>query len=337
MPLLRRRSVVSLLRKLAVGWLALGGFSLAPEAHASAPCATDLSPCFDANNLDLALGPSRFASLEDADVVLAPGRLSAAFSLSYLREPVVLTAASPDPMGRRVPLVSDVWQGDLLLAVGVTETLQLGFGLPVRLYQDGGGIQAVTARLGEELPHTASGDPRLGIGWQLFRGVVAARARLEVKLPLGDREAFAGAPGPTWTPALALSANRWDRWHFSAELGARLRPTTRLGDVRIGNQLRVALGARYSFTDTLSVGLEAWALPSLLEQPDTAYGRPRHVPAEWLASFGAELHPKLWMLAGAGTGLPLSSRGATLDGEREAGLGVTTPSWRALVQLRFTE
>lgn len=337
MRLPRRRTVVSLACELAVGWLTFVGSSLALEAHAAPPCDGELSPCFDANNLDLALGPSHFASLDDANETLAPGRLSVAFGLGYLREPVVLTAASPDPLGRRVPVVSDIWQTDLLLAVGVTETVQLGFGLPLRPYQDGGGIQAATARLGEELPHTASVDPRVGVGWQFHRGVVAARARLEAKLPLGDREAFAGAPGLTWMPALTLSASRWAPWHFSAEFGAQLRPTTRLGDVRIGNQLRVALGARYSITDMLSVGVEAWALPSLLEQPDTAYGRPRHVPAEWLASFGAELRPKLTILAGAGTGLPLSRRGSALDGEREAGLGVTTPSWRALVQLRLTE
>lgn len=337
MPLSRRRSVPSFLRALA-GCALAGVSSVTPGAWAEEACDHGLSPCFDANNLDLALGPSQFASLEDTDVQLAPGQVSAAWTLSYLRDPVVLTAASPDPEGRRVPLVSDVWQGDLLLAVGVLDTLQLGFGLPLRLYQDGGGIQAATARRGEELPNTAAVDPRVGIGWQAFRGVVTARARLEVKLPLGDREAFAGSPGPTWIPALAFSANRWGPWHLSGELGARLRPVTRLGDVRLGSQMKVALGARYFVLESLSVGIEAWALPSLVKQPDTDYGRARHVPAEWLASLGAHLGPKTWLLAGGGSGLPLSSQGTALDpDDRDPGLGVTTPSWRALVQVRFTE
>src|SRR5690606_16709932 len=76
MRLPRRRTVVSLACKLAVGWLTFVGSSLALEAHAAPPCDGELSPCFDANNLDLALGPSHFASLDDANETLAPGRLS---------------------------------------------------------------------------------------------------------------------------------------------------------------------------------------------------------------------------------------------------------------------
>ena len=55
-------------------------------------------------------------------------------------------------------------------------------------------------------------------------------------------------------------------------------------------------------------------------------------------SVAAALGCTLWMLAGAGSGLPLSRQGTAPDAdERESGLGVTTPSWRALVQVRFTE
>lgn len=327
-------------RRLGTFWLGAGllsiGLLLAGEtAHA---CSGTLSSCFDANNLDLPIAPGRLMTLEDADTQLAPKRISAAVAMSYLHEPVVLTAASPDPAGRSIPLVDHVWQTDLLFAVGVLDTLQVGLGVPIRLYQTGGGIEAATARVGDTLSTTVLADPRLGVGWQAFRGPVTGRLRFEVKLPLGDQEAFAGAPGPTFMPALSLSASQWGPWYLAAEVAGRFRSTTQLGDVRMGNQLRVGLGVRYAIWQELSVGLEAWALPSLLAQPRTPYGRARHLPAEWLASLRAPLGSQFWLQLGAGSGLPLSSQGSDpTGGERETFLGVTTPDFRALVEVRFVE
>lgn len=332
MPL--RRLSVPLVRSLSLAALLHAG-----GAHAEDPCSSTLSPCFDANDLDLPLTPSRFASLEDASLQLAPGQVAAGFAVSYLREPVATTAASPDPDGRRVPLVANLWQADVLLAVGLLEDLQLGVGLPFRPAQDGGGIEAVTSRLSEPLRSPAVVDPRVALGWRpLRRGPVVGRLRLELKLPLGDEDSFGGASGPTLSPSFAAASNDWGPWHVAAEIGARLRPSTRLGDVRVGTQMRFAVGVRYSILQRLSIGVEAWAAPSLVEQPLTPYGRARHVPAEWHASLGAPLTDQLWVQAGAGTGLPLSSQGADPDAdERDHFVAVTTPAWRALALVRFTD
>src|SRR5690606_8478341 len=174
-------------------------------AAAQTDCSGPLSPCENAQGFDLALAPGRFATLEDARTQLDPGKLSVGLAGSYARRPLSLSAASPDPEGRSVPLVRDVWQMDLLVAVGLPHRLQLALGLPLRVAQDGAGIEAVTSRQGGQLRPMAVVDPRVALGWQLFDrvldGAVSGRARLELALPLGDELVFAGAPGPTWAPA----------------------------------------------------------------------------------------------------------------------------------------
>lgn len=329
-----------LLRRLSallLGSLSLTGLLGVGEARAQ-ECSSALSPCFDANDLDLPVAPTRFAAVEDASAQLAPGRLSFGLGFSYLREPVVVTAPSPDPEGRRVPLVSDLWQADLLIAVGLLEELHLGIGLPLRPAQEGGGADAVTSRVGGTLRGSAVADPRVILGWRVLpRGPVVGRLQLKVKLPLGDEGAFAGTSGLTAAPSFVATSNEWGPWHVAAELGATFRSTTRFGDVRLGNQLRFALGVRYSLFRLLSVGVEGWLAPTLLEQPLTPWGRARHVPAEWHASVGSPLTERLWVQLGAGTGLPLSSQGAIDDDGRDHFVGVGTPAWRALALIRVTE
>src|SRR5690606_10467469 len=153
----------------------------------------------------------------------------------------------------------------------------------------------------------------------------------------GDEGAFAGTSGLTAAPSFVATSNEWGPWHVAAELGATFRSTTRFGDVRLGNQLRFALGVRYSLFRLLRVGVEGWLAPTLLEQPLTPWGRARHVPAEWHASVGSPLTERLWVQLGAGTGLPLSSQGAIDDDGREHFVGVGTPAWRALALIRVTE
>lgn len=337
LPVLQRRLVSSLLRLLGSGALLVSTTAVAQEV-----CDGPLSPCVNADGLDLALGPARFASLEDAQVQLEPGKLSLGVGLGYAKRPLSLTAASPDPLGRQVPLVDEIWQTTLLVSVGLPQNLQLGFGLPLRVAQDGGGIDAVTSRRGSPLADTAVVDPRIALGWGAFDGVVAGRARLELTLPLGDERSFAGAPALTAAPSFLVSADVGDGWHLAAEAGARFGETVRLGDVRFGSQLRFALGVRYEFFEGVSLGVEAWAHPSLLEQPETAFGKARHLPAEWMASVGLPFGERFWLQAGAGSGLPLSSQGTRPDtdpgsAERESMVGATATAWRALVLLRVTE
>ncbi len=296
-------------------------------------CDTSLSPCFDSNNLDLPAGPAHFVSIQDA-TALSPGKLSLALAGSYLRNPVVLTAPSPAPSGRDVHVVEDVYQLDLLFAVGLLPRLELGLAFPMRPYQDGTGIDGATSRIGGELRTTAVVDPRIGLGYQFLDGPVASKLRLETKLPLGDEDAFGGGPGVEIIPALLASSTPVEALHVAAEIGARFREDVQLGDVVLGDQLRFALGARYDVLEQLSLGAEAWIVPSLSSQPETKDGQGTFLPAEWLGSVGSAVAPSVWLMAAAGTGIPLSK--APGD-DAESDDAVTTPTWRAFLSVRVTE
>lgn len=315
---------------LACGWAATVS-SLAASASA-ADCDTTLSACFDANGVDIPAGPSEFVTIENA-TVLAPGRFALGLAGSYLRKPVELVAPSPSPEGRDIPLVKDVWQLDLLAAIGVLPRLQLALAFPVRLYQDGTGIEAATSRQDNELRKTAIVDPRIGASYAVLDSAVQAKLRFELKLPLGDEDSFAGSDGVELIPTLLASSRDLGPLHLAAEAGARFRQSATLGDTRIGNQLRFALGARYDVLPQLSVGAEAWILPSLASQPETSAGQGTYLPAEWLGSVGAHFVENVTLLAAAGTGIPLSSGPGSDDNE----LGVTSPTWRAFLAVRVGE
>jgi hypothetical protein len=282
--------------------------------------------------LDLPAGPAEFVSIEKA-TSLEPGKFALGLVGSYLRKPVVLVAPSPAPEGREVPLVEDIWQLDLLAAIGLFPKSQLELAFPFRPSQDGAGIEAATSRQGESLRDTAVVDPRIGVAYQFFDDIVAAKLRLEVKIPLGDEDSFAGSDAPELIPALLVSSKDFGRLHLAADVGARFRESVQLGDVRIGNQLRFALGVRYDVLTELSVGVEAWILPSLVEQPNTDAGRGTFLPAEWLGSVSTPIVPHLTLLAAAGTGIPLSQGPGTSDND----VGVTAPIWRTLMSVRVSE
>lgn len=296
-------------------------------------CDTTLSPCFDSNNLDLPAGPAHFVSIQDA-TALAPGNLSLALAGSYLRSPVVLTAPSPAPSGREVRLIEDVYQIDLLFAIGLLPRLELGLAFPMRPFQDGTGIDGATSRIGGELRTTAVVDPRVGLAYQFLDGPIPTKARIETKIPLGDEDAFAGGPGVEIIPALVASSMPVEALHLAVDVSARFREDVQLGDVRLGDQLRFALGARYDVLEQLSVGAEAWIVPSLSGQPETTDGTGTFLPAEWLGSIGSAVTPNVWLMAAAGTGIPLSK--APGD-DASSDIGVTAPPWRAFLSVRVTE
>ncbi len=328
------RGFVDVRRGLRAGAIGVPvAFALAASAPAHAvDCDTTLSACFDANNMNIPAGPAEFVSIEKA-TTLEPGNLAVGLVGSYLRKPVVLVAPSPSPEGREVPLVEDIWQLDLLAAIGVLPKLQLTLAFPFRPSQDGAGIEAASSRQGGSLRETAVVDPRIGASYQFFDEIVAAKLRFEVELPLGDEDAFAGSNAPMLIPALLVSSKDLGRFHLAADIGARFGESVQLGDVRIGSQLRFALGARYDVLPELSVGVEGWILPSLVEQPETAAGQGSFVPAEWMGSVSTTIVPHMTFLAAAGTGIPLSQGPGSSDND----IGVTTPLWRTLLSIRVSE
>jgi hypothetical protein len=277
--------------------------------------------------------------------------MAAGVVVQYLSRPVALHAASPDPEGRRIPVVDHVVSPTLLYAVGLGQRFELDATIGA-VYQTGTGAEGITAQDTEGIEPLSLRDPRLGATYGFLRptplgthGAGSAAVRLALGLPLGNEKAFAGSSGFELGPSVA-AALELGHFDFACELGLRLRQAVDFGGTRLGSELFSALGLRYSFTSFWSVSAQAWLSPTLHGQrhtlPDGTRVEGLHLPAEWLAA--SEVRPfldvPLSFALGAGTGIPLSSEERrTLAGETESEhyLGVTTPRFRALLFVRYLE
>ncbi len=317
--------------------MALASATAPGVAHADCqPSAA--SPCIDANALWLRPGAHDFVAVPAGEPIPA-GAVALGMGAMLLLRPLVLTAPSPDPRGREVPLVQHAVDQHLRVAAGLGHGFELGAALATVLWQRGAGPSAITTQRGGALESTAVRDPRVGI----TRFFVPARtlrvsARAELGLPLGDSGAYASTRGFTLAPSVAAQL-RSEPWAFSAALGARLRETTELGATRFGSELELALGARVRVLGPVSVSLEAFALPSLVAATSRR-GREldthiRRLPAEWLAAFrlaDAERSPIAFTFA-AGSGLPLSSE--SRGGHTTHSYAPTSPAFRALIEVSY--
>jgi hypothetical protein len=306
-----------------------------------------VSPCIDANSLWIAHDNGRFASIPTAEVVERGAYVFGAASM-YLSRPITLIAASPDPAGTEIPVVDDVVDVALLLGFGLGSRFELGITLPFSVFESGAGIGSITSSRAPPLPESAVRDPKLLVGYGLPHASFGSagfdgKARLELTLPLGDEQAFAGERSVVLAPSLAMELELGS-FYAGSEVGARIRPITEFGGARVGTQLELGLGAGLDLRSWLAVALEAWMLPVLVDQDRTLPDGTRVedgllVPAEWMVS--ARLMPSadLSFLAGFGGALPLSSERRVLsDGTSETDhfAGLTAPRWRALMLVRYS-
>lgn len=310
-----------------------------------------LSSCIDANSLWMAPEGGRFVSIPHARTLPAQS-VTFGVGATYLSRPLVLKAPSPDPDGREIRLVDDAFDATLLWAFGATRRLELGAALPMVLYQTGAGTAGVTSQSAPPIPRSAARDPRLAAAYSLLdrhlggRDRIAAKARLELTLPFGDQQSFAGERSFVVAPGL-VSSLALGRFHAAGSVGLRLRQTAKLAGARVGSQLFGALGVGVDILPRglLSFGAEAWALPGFASQDHTLPDGTRIqsgtlAPAEWLASFGSSplQSGELTLRAGGGMGIPLSGEqriapDGTTSTEHFAGL--TTPRFRVVLTVRY--
>lgn len=311
---------------------------------------TRLSPCFDADTLWTPAAPSPFVTIPSSKA-LPRGSYALGLALSYASEPVTLRTLAPDPSGRTVLVVDDVVDASVAAAYSPARHLELGIVVPTALYRTGTGLSGVTSQSGPALTAAALRDVRIGAGHDLvlhphsdddFR--FTAMARLDLALPTGDEDAFAGESGPVLAPSVTLGlGNR--RVFFGAEEGARVRKAVDFGGSRLGTQLISSLGANAELTPdgSLSLSLEAWILPNFLSTrrtlPDgVVVTGGALVPAEWMATAWTRLSQ--WTLSlGGGSAIPLSSETRrALDGTETTDhfAGVTTPRFRLVLTVRYS-
>jgi hypothetical protein len=329
-------------RRLGVITLGFGASAFVRPAAAAEPdpCArsASISPCFDADALWLPAGPATFVAF-GSPRTLARGELTLMVAAGMARRPVVLTAPSPHPDGREVPVVATTSTFTLGGRVGLGHGLDAGLVLPWVPYQSGTGAEGVTAQAGDGLARPVLRDPRVGIAATLLGRTPDAPftlgTKLELALPFGDASALAGSAGPTLAPAFAAELDA-DRLTFAAELGARLRRTVEFADVNVGSEAFVAAGAAVSLLrePAIAAGVEASIRPRLTSRSPAAARGALDLPAEWLAH--VRFHPgRAWSLQLAGgSGLPLSR--ARVPGGTEAAFGVSAPLFRVLAAARYS-
>ena len=287
-------------------------------------CAGPRSPCINDDTLWPHAGPAHFVAVGSAETV-APEHIGFGLVTSYLSRPIVLVLVSPGPhQGSTDNAVDDLANGTFLWSYGATRRLELDLALALTFGQSGTGLAPVTG--GPGLKDTAVRDMRFGFAYALVAhqrvapdaaplGGWGLVVRFDVSAPTGDEGQFAGERSGVFVPSVA-GDYRSGPWFAGAELGARLRPTTRLEDARVGSQFVAAAGVGYDILprELLAVTLEAWALPTFV------------TPAEWQVSIrSAPLRRgDLALQLSGGGGIPL-------DGD----LPITTPRFRFTLGLRW--
>ena len=308
-------------------------------ARALADCASHTSTCIDADTFWPRPGPSTFTFVGSAETT-ARGQFGLGMVVSYLRRPVVLVAPSTDPAGLRIDAVDHVVDTTYLWSYGVADRADLFAALPTTVYQTGSGASALAAQTTQDMPHTVLRDARLGVSYALTsrEPPFGAAARLEIALPTGDEQSFAGDRSVVGIPSFAADFRRGP-WLLAAEVGARLRRTANLLGARVGSQLWLGLGAGVHVVQpqTLSVLVEAFALPTFAEQRREAYDFAQRTYVEW--SRGQPLVPAEWALSIRSVPVPNGDFSIALAGGGRLPLtsdpGITTPVYRFSLVLRY--
>jgi len=211
-------------RLLPLGCAAgIGVVLVSAATPASAQATYDNRPGFSVERYVPPPGPAVFFCAEGADV-LPQLQLSLGASGSLMSRPMVLEniydrSEVSEPVRLRLGF-------DFLAAIGITDRLQLGVGMPVIAAQDGSRLQGLDL---DETPlrPVALGDLRVhgkvrwwGRAGQAGGGIGVSMA---LTLPTGDEEHFAGERGAVFEWH-AIGSWRWPgRGAVAVNLGQRLR------------------------------------------------------------------------------------------------------------------
>lgn len=243
-----------------------------------------------------------------------------ALDTQYQRRPLVAVAASPDPFGREIPILSDWGVVTLSGDAPIGSRVRLGGALPASLVLSGTGLSGLTSTRGTAPNSFSFGDPELHGSFAFDLGGVRALVVQRLRLPLGAAESFISHQGVQYAPSFALAVDV-DDTTLATELGVRLRNPQPLLDVTIGSEASVAFGVSQRIWHTLHVSVETLILPSLSRDEHRVgqdFARTRRIPALWLASvsFSGEEHR---VNLGAGSSIALSRRETASETTTESG------------------
>ncbi|MEZ4407183.1 MAG: hypothetical protein R3A52_11975 [Polyangiales bacterium] len=214
----------------------------APGLAAAQTVGVDTS--IDAQTLWPAGGPTEHLALRGTTVSPSGG---VGFSLfaHFMRQPLVLT---PNATGVRTPVVDYAATTDFLFSVGILDRFQVSLGIPVVVAQSGQGALPVNAPGATQLGDTALRDLRFELSWAIVQRARRADAsgiglRLDLggAAPIGDDRGFNSSGTFTFAPMLAFD---WRNKYVTAtaNVGARIRGTSAIGDLAVGSVGVVGVG-----------------------------------------------------------------------------------------------
>jgi hypothetical protein len=232
-----------------------------------------------------------------------------ALDTQYQHRPLVVVAASPDPFGREIPILSDWGVVTLSGDTPIGKRARLGGALPASLVFSGTGLSGLTSTQGTAPDALSFGDPELHGSFAFELGDVRGLVVQRLRLPLGAAESFISHKGLQYAPSMAFALDLGDTT-LATEFGVRLRNAQRLLDVTIGSEASVALGVSQRLWRSLLASVEALVLPSLTRDEQAigqGFSRYRRTPASWLASISVATDEHRVNL-GAGSSIALSRR-----------------------------
>ncbi|WP_375768270.1 OmpA family protein [Archangium gephyra] len=210
---------------------------------------------------------------------------------------------------------------DLMGSISFFDRFELGLALPLT-YQASERGAAVTPAFPEGVNGAGLGDLRLVPKAHLFSsGALHLGVAVPVVLPTAGGQGFRGGAGVAVRPQLVGEWLSPSGVRVVANLGAHLRGEQRLSNLRTGNELSYALGARLPVGERLAVQAQLSGALGLAER------NAEELPLELLASVQYRVRDGLLAHVGGGPGL---TRGYGTPGFRIfAGIDWTQPGERA--------
>lgn len=245
----------------AAVWLALG------PSTASAQVAVGTDTSIDAQTWWPAAGPADHIGLRSASISPS-GAVGFGLIAHAMRQPLTLTpVANP---GDRRAAVDYAITTDFLWSVGIWRRFQLSAAIPAVLAQSGDGARAVSGSGAAVLGDTALRDLRFELSWAIVQRERTADARgiglrvdLGAAIPFGDDKGFNGSGGPTFAP-MAVIDWRGRYLTVTANLGARIRPTSAIADLAVGSVGVLGAGLAVRPIERLGITAEYLSTVSLV-------------------------------------------------------------------------
>ena len=264
----------------------------------------------DVQNFRAAGGPGGLLVVEGADTADHLQPYGSLF-IDHFSNPLVLSHGD----GERQPIVDQRTNAQLFVGVGVWDRFQFELGMPVMLLNRG-------EYLGQSIDGAGPGDLESRAKATILSShddVVGLGASLDLTLPTGHSDRYAGSTTATATPQL-IADSRFEtpagNLLVAANVGTRLRATETVHNREIGPEMTYGVGGELEvLPGQLSVGADLFGGLGLGE-----FGRESN-PLELLLSTRLEVMDGLSVTAGGGGGL--------------VG-GVGSPAWRGLLGVTYS-